>query len=250
MLPLLLLALPLPAPAGTSYPIAGVWMYGRPSAASWDAALSNFTGVGGDTVWMFANALRRSSAAAIRASALTKECLVSGVPCADAAAATLRGHGVSVRHYLSYSQATQFSPAALTPCAGVAGSGEYHLPPGVPGGSKNEYWVLALPAAEAGTKSMGCVPERGSEVDVVVVVAARMMYTPTGADSLRLLLDATDRHAMQALAPMPGLPADASAVWQLDDAALPAFAGLVERTTLDLCLRGLAARPSLEGLCE
>eukprot|EP01050_Picozoa_sp_SAG11_P035255 SAG11_NODE_12834_length_683_cov_0.837329_1_plen_150_part_10 len=113
---------PALATARATYPVSAAWMFGRDSTAGWDESLANFSAIGGGGVWMFANSVGRTSAAAIRANPLTQPCMVGKQPCADAAAAALAGRNVSVRSYLTYSQATQFSPAALTPCAGVAGS--------------------------------------------------------------------------------------------------------------------------------
>ena len=244
-------------------------MYGRDSAAGWDEALSNFSEVGmisqPRSIWQFADAVKRTSAATIRTGSPTRPCQVGGgggtsrQPCADVATAVLAARNVSVQAYFTYSQGTQFSAGALTPCAGVEGSGEYHLPPGTAaGGSQNEYWVLVLPVHVTGSSTLSankrsgqeCLLEAGSEVSIVVVYALGMMYTPTPYDDLKLMLDATDRHHMEAVVPMPGLPADPTASWRLDAKAVPVFLQLVERTTLDLCLRGFAARPSLLGVYQ
>jgi hypothetical protein len=172
------------------------------------------------SIWQFADAVKRTSAATIRTGSPTRPCQVGGgggtsrQPCADVATAVLAARNVSVQAYFTYSQGTQFSAGALTPCAGVEGSGEYHLPPGTAGGSQNEYWVLVLPVHVTGSSTLSankrsgqeCLLEAGSEVSIVVVYALGMMYTPTPYDDLKLMLDATDRHHMEAVVPMPGLP--------------------------------------------
>jgi len=228
------------------YPVSSVWMYGRDSGAQWDTALRSIRAIGGGGVWMFGSSLERTTAAALRAAPATQACLVDGTPCADAAAAVLRARGVRVRQYFSWAQSSQLDGAILTPCAGVAGSGEFHLPPGVGNGSKNEYWTLVLPSAPT---PHSCLLARGSEAFVVVVSMANALYTPTPYDMTKLLLDATDRAEMEAFVPMPGLPADPAAAWQIDALAMPAFEGLVRRTTADLCQR-FGGRPSLAGVYQ
>eukprot|EP01045_Picozoa_sp_COSAG04_P023277 COSAG04_NODE_2742_length_3651_cov_11.556025_3_plen_459_part_00 len=236
----------LPRRLQSGFPVDSVWMYGRDSEPQWDSALRSFHAIGGSGVWMFGSSLERTTAAALRAAPATQGCLVGGTPCADAAAAGLRARGVSVRQYFSWAQSSQLDGAILTPCAGVAGSGEFHLPPGVGNGSKNEYWTLVLPR---GPTPHSCLLPRGSEVDFVVVSMANALYTPTPYDMTRLLLDATERARMEAFAPMPGLPADPAAAWQIDALAMPAFEGLVRRTTTDLCQR-FGGRQSLAGVYQ
>ena len=223
------------ADGGGGYPIDSAWMYGRGSAAAWDAALEQFGAQGGRTVWMFGSSLVRSNVSAIRAASGTKGCLVQGQHCLDVAMANATARGVTVGEVFTYTVDTQLSVAALTPCI-LESIGELHLPPVEEGGSKSEFWVSVLPRWE---KHQGCTMQRGGVVDIVLIDMPNALYTPSPNDELLLLLDATERAGMDAIVPMPALPhLPAPRTWEIDRVAMPAFLGLVKRTSMDLCMRG------------
>ena len=236
--------------APPAYPIDAVWMYGRDSAAAWDATLSQFAAQGGKTVWVFGSSVVRSSASTVRNASSFEGCVVKGQHCVDVSMSAVAQTGGTVGEILTLEVGTQIAPAALTPCLS-SGIGELHLPPGMKGGSKNEYWVAVLPRWEqSATEKQSCAMKRGGVVDIVLVNMPNAQYTPTPNDQHLLLLEATARHDMEAIVTMPGIPhLPAPKTWAIDTVAIQAFIGVVERTTTDLCTR-FGSHKSLKGVYQ
>jgi hypothetical protein len=228
-------------------------MYGRDSPSEWAEALGNFSSQGGKTVWMFGNSLKRTTAAAVRNATATAECMVSGQHCVDYALAAAARHQLSVSTISTYEDYTQFTAAALTPCHGK-GVGEIHLPPGEKGGSKHEFWVVVLPRWERTTaERASCEARPGGKVDIVLVNFPNALYTPSPHDGLKNFLAATEASGLEAFVSMPGLPDKPPPdTWSVDELAMTALLGLVNRTSQDLCERGFAGKVggSLRGVYQ
>eukprot|EP01051_Picozoa_sp_SAG22_P001501 SAG22_NODE_60_length_23423_cov_8.445250_5_plen_1524_part_00 len=172
---LLLLGAVLASPA---LRLPAVWTLYGPGRESRDAAGTSprddatldSTPTGGGKAWLCGNSDGPMPAAAIRAAPLIRPCTVGKQLCAGAAAAgraARHGAGLNLkfsgrRSYLcTHSQGTQFSPAALIPCAGVQESNEHHRSKN----ARSQVLVLPVTSHHRGAPSR---PAAASKTDDVI----------------------------------------------------------------------------------
>ncbi|MCC7492831.1 MAG: hypothetical protein IT204_10805 [Fimbriimonadaceae bacterium] len=185
-----------PAP----YPVSGYWLFGRPTAAEWEAAVARITALGADTVLQFGPRLVRRTPDELRAHA------VFGRWALDPA--TVAG---GVRRIYTYESHEAFGPALLT------GPADQRLEDG-----ERLVWRLQVP-----------VPAGAGQVDLVYVAGRRQ-------DSVTLLLQALGPRRGQAYLGMPCAPVDPQYPWDPDHTALPLLEDFTRRVLRDWAQRHAA----------
>ncbi len=214
------------------HPISGYWVLGEFETCEWRSLLQRIHKLGADTVIQFGGRLTQSSLVDLDRDPVFKQCREEGEHCAVRALSDLRSIAGerAVRGVYSFRSPGVFGKSFVR-CPSLdrrIESGDL------------VFWRLVIPVR--GRPGAECEAARGSEFDMVIVVARRR-------DSLRTMLEEAGRFRMRVFVGMPMAAHDPARPWTVDPVALPLSLALSERVFRDLAER-FASTSSLHGLYQ